>query len=175
MVGVAPDAEDDCDRISRGKRMRQWELFGITDSVPSWVPRKREPVPGLTPAPVPEPEPLDPVAGVEPGIAMDGFPSLLWTTDESLRFTSTPGAERAGLPPGAPGVVAAFDDPEVVDAHACAVAGGASTFDMRRNGRTFRCWVSPVRAPDGEVCGTICVGLEQLEAELLLDPTVEFV
>jgi len=143
--------------------MRQWELFGITDTVSTW-----------TPPPKPEP-PLDPAATAEPSILVDRFPTTFWTTDASLRFTSTPGSERIGLFPGSPDVLVAFgpDEAHVVDAHLKALGGTSSSFELARRGSTFRCWVSPVRGHDGVVCGTMCVGLE-LEAELRLDPTVEY-
>jgi hypothetical protein len=144
--------------------MRQWELFGITDSAPTWVPPKpRQPEP-----------PLDPAAGLEATVVVDMFPFTLWSTDSALRFTSTPGMARVGLRPGSTDVLVAFgpEETDAVDAHICALGGTGSSFDLHRNGRTFRCRVSPVRA-NGEVCGTICVGLE-LDADLLFDPTVEY-
>ena len=146
--------------------MRQWELFGITDTVPAWTPPKKEPD---------RPAPLDPAAGIEPAIAVDHFPSVLWTTDASLRFTSDPGMGRVGLRAGSPDVIDAFgiEGGDVVEAHVRALAGGAASFDLHRNGLALRCWVSPVRASDGQVCGTICVGLE-LDADLVLDPSVEY-
>ena len=146
--------------------MRQWELFGITDTVPAWTPPKKEPE---------RPAPLDPAAGVEAAIEVDHFPSVLWTTDASLRFTSAPGTGLVGLPAGSPDVLDAFgiDGGSAVEAHLHALGGGASSFDLYRDGHAFRCWVSPVRASDGQVCGTICVGLE-LDAEMLFDPSVEY-
>jgi len=143
--------------------MRQWELFGITDTVSTW-----------TPPPKPEP-PLDPAATVEPTVLVDGFPSTFWTTDASLRFTSTPASARIGLFPASPDVLVAFgpEESDVVDAHLRALGGTSMSFDLERRGGVFRCWVSPVRGSDGRVCGTICVGLE-LDAELRLDPTVEY-
>jgi hypothetical protein len=148
--------------------MRQWELFGITDTVCDWTPRVQAPVP------VKEADPADlaPGAEIESELLLDGFPSLLWTTDAALCFTSSPGASRAGIPEGSASVMDGFSEPEVVDAHVCAAAGGASTFDLHRNGETLRCWVSPVRSAEGAVCGTICVGLE-LSAALSLE-TVEY-
>jgi hypothetical protein len=146
--------------------MRQWELFGITDTVPTWTPPKKEPE---------RPTPLDPAAGTRRTIEMDRFPSVLWTTDASLRFTSVPGASRVAALAGSPDVFDAFgiDDGNVVEAHVQALAGGASSFDIDRDPRPLRCWVSPVRASDGQVCGTICVGLE-VDADLVLGPTVEY-
>jgi hypothetical protein len=145
--------------------MRQWELFGITDTVSAWLPPKKEPE---------RPTPLDPAAGVERTIEMDRFPSVLWTTDASLRFTSSPGASRVTDIAGSPDVFDAFEiDDDVVDAHVRALKGGASSFDIDRGGRPLRCWVSPVRASNGQVCGTICVGLE-LDVDLVLGPTVEY-
>jgi hypothetical protein len=145
--------------------MRQWELIGITDSAPTWVP----PTPRQ-----PEP-PLDPAAGSEATIVVDMFPFTLWSTDAALRFTSAPGTEKVGLRAGSTDVLVAFgpDETDVVDAHICALGGTASSFDLSRKGRTFRCRVSPVRASDGQVCGTICVGLE-LDGDLVFDPAVEF-
>jgi hypothetical protein len=145
--------------------MRQWDLIGITDSVPTWAPPKLRPS---------EP-PLDPAAGIEPPVVVDLFPFTLWSTDAALRFTSTPGIGRVGLRAGSTDVLVAFgpDETDAVDAHICALGGTPSNFDLHRNGRMFRCRVSPVWANDGEACGTICVGLE-LDADLLFDPTVEY-
>jgi hypothetical protein len=146
--------------------MRQWELFGITDTVPAWIPPKKEPE---------RPVPLDPAAGVARTIEMDRFPSVLWTTDSALRFTSSPGRNRVADVAGSPDVFEAFGTAgrNVVEAHLRALGGGASSFDLDRGGRPLRCWVSPVRDGDGGVCGTICVGLE-IEADLVLGPTVEY-
>jgi hypothetical protein len=143
--------------------MRQWELFGITDTVSTW-----------TPPPKPEP-PLDPAAGTGSAIAVDRFPSTLWTTDASLRFTSAPGTAKVGLRPGSVDVLMAFgpDESDVLEAHVHALGGAASSFELDRNDVRFRCWVSPVRASDGQVCGTMCVGLE-LDAAVRIDPTVEY-
>jgi hypothetical protein len=143
--------------------MRQWELFGITDTEPTWAPPT-----------TPEP-PLDPAAGIERAIMVDHFPSMLWTTDASLRFTTAPGTAKVGLRAGSTDVTVAFgpEEADVLEAHVHALGGTATSFDLHRNGSTFRCWVSPVRASDGQVCGTMCVGLE-LDADVLLDPTVEY-
>jgi hypothetical protein len=145
--------------------MRQWDLIGITDSVPTWAP----------PKPMQPQPPLDPAADSEPPVVVDLFPFTLWSTDAALRFTSAPGTARVDLRAGSTDVLVAFgpDETDAVDAHICALGGTGSSFDLHRNGRTFRCRVSPVWASDGEVCGTICVGLE-LDADLLFGPTVEY-
>jgi hypothetical protein len=156
---------DETASLRGGFCMRQWELFGITDTIPAWTPPKKEPE---------RPAPLDPAAKIDRTIEMDRFPSVLWTTDASLRFTSSPGKSRVADIAGSPDVFDAFEiDDDVVEAHIGALKGGALSFDLDRGGRPIRCWVSPVRASDGRVCGTICVGLE-LDVDLVLDQTVEY-
>jgi hypothetical protein len=142
--------------------MRQWELFGITDTVSTWAP-----------PPKPEP-PLDPAAEIERTIVADPFPITLWTTDASLRFTTRPGDAAVGLARSTD-VFAAFgpEESDVVEAHVRALKGAASSFDLHRHGRSFRCWVSPVRVRDQRIVGTMCVGLES-GADMPLDPTVEY-
>ncbi|HEY7400553.1 MAG TPA: hypothetical protein VH989_06630 [Actinomycetota bacterium] len=145
--------------------MRQWELFGITDTVPAWTPPKKEPE---------RPAPLEPAATARRVVGTDRFPSVLWTTDAALRFTSVPGTSRIGELVGSPDIFDAFGiDGDVVEAHLQALDGGASSFELDGDALPLRCWVSPVRASDGTVCGTICVGLE-LDADLVLGPTVEY-
>ena len=146
--------------------MRQWELFGITDSVPNWTPPPK-PASGTTAGPVAEPAHAE--RRDEQPVVVDRFPSVLWTTDATLRFTSFPGLADLGISTAAIDVLDLFglDGPgeDVVSAHVEALGGGAATFELSRAGRELHCWVSPVRGRDGQVCGTICVGID-LMAEL---------
>jgi hypothetical protein len=127
--------------------MRQWELFGITDSDPDWTPTR----------PTQQPEAPD-----EPEL-VNAFPTTFWTTDATLRITSGPAASRLGLP-AAHDLLELFgldgDGSAIVDAHVRALGGTAATFGLVRDGVLYHCWVSPIRRPDGQVAGTICVGLE---------------
>lgn len=142
--------------------MRQWELFGITDQEPSWTPPKRDPAPEV------------PTAVEEPAV-LGAFPTILWTTDATLRFRSSPAHATLGLPAGSD-LLEVFglegEGALIVDAHVQALSGVAATFALEREGRDLRAWVSPVRSSDGQVCGTICVGID---ATVTVDaPSVEF-
>jgi hypothetical protein len=141
--------------------MRQWELFGITDDQPTWTPPKREPA-------------AEPETREEPAV-LGAFPTVLWTTDATLRFTSSPAHSTLGLPAGTD-LLEVFglegEGAIVIDAHVQALSGTAATFALLRGGKDLRAWVSPVRASDGQVCGTICVGID---ATVTVDaPAVEF-
>lgn len=131
--------------------MKQWELFGITDDDPDWTPKKKAPEPEIGNDDADEPQ------------IVDRFPSMFWMTDAKLRFTAAPGISRLGL--GAVGdLFEAFaidrPDSEVIEAHVRSLGGEATTFELEMDGHLHHCWVSPVRGSDGQVCGTICVGLE---------------
>ncbi len=142
--------------------MRQWELFGITDIAPNW-----------TPPPKPAAEPTRSDRSDDLPVVVDRFPSVLWTTDATLRFTSFPAVADLGLTSGAIDVLDLFgldgEGEEVVSAHVEALGGRAATFELDRGDREIHCWVSPVRGDDGQVCGTICVGME-LSVELRTAP-----
>ncbi len=131
--------------------MKQWELFGITDSVPSWTPT---PKPGR-----PATQQAD-----EAAVVVDPFPSLMWTTDAMLRFTSFPAVEDLGVTAPAVDLLELFgldgEGEDILSAHVEALSGDAATFELEHEGRDILCWVSPVRARDGQVSGTICVGLD---------------
>ena len=141
--------------------MKQWELRGVTidDAPPSASGEHGE----STRSPDPEPQ-----------IVVDRFPMVFWTTDGELGFTSSPapGVLHLGLPPDRFTGKTVFDlfeaeevEIEVLAAHLRALRGKATTFRIRGRGRTFHCWVSPLRA-GGRPIGTICVGLDD-------DPTEE--
>jgi hypothetical protein len=124
--------------------MKQWELYGITDSEEA------------------EAEPAEQRAD-------KGLPMVLWTTDHLLQFTSSPatGLLHLGLEfdPLAGGLLDVFGPEEsgvnVIDAHEGALGGSPAHFELRGRDRTVRCWVSPLTTPDGRITGTICIALDE--------------
>jgi hypothetical protein len=123
--------------------MKQWELYGITDSEEA------------------EAGPAEQRADKE-------LPMVLWTTDHLLQFTSSPatGLLHLGLgsDPLVGGLLDVFGPQEsgvnVIDAHEGALGGSPAHFELRGRDRTFRCWVSPLTTPDGRITGTICLALD---------------
>jgi two-component system, cell cycle sensor histidine kinase and response regulator CckA len=108
------------------------------------------------------------------------MPAVMWTTDHELRFTSTLGAALEGLnlrPHQVVGI-SVFDylgtqDPELpaVAAHHAALRGESFSFELEWMGRTFQAHVEPLRDANGEISGTIGVGVDvssqkRLEQEL---------
>jgi hypothetical protein len=124
--------------------MKQWELYGITDSQEAGPgPAERE--------------------------TDNEFPMVLWTTDHLLEFTSSPatGLLHVGLgfDPLAGGLLDVFGPEEsgvnVIDAHEGALGGSPAHFELRGRDLRLRCWVSPLTTPHGRITGTICIALEE--------------
>jgi hypothetical protein len=124
--------------------MKQWELYGITDSQEAEaVPAERRTV--------------------------NELPMVLWTTDQLLQFTSSPATYLLYLDLGfdrlAGGLLDVFGPEEsgvnVIDAHEGALGGSPAHFELRGRDRTVRCWVSPLTTPDGRITGTICMALDE--------------
>jgi hypothetical protein len=128
--------------------MRQWELFGITDSEAGWAPPER---------PAPE----------APSTKISGrYPAVLWTTDANLRMrTVTPAAStHLGVP------MEAIEDRELLDvfglegatlalleAHVSALAGEVARFTLEGESGGVRCRVAPSHDATDAVVGTFCI------------------
>jgi PAS domain S-box-containing protein len=102
-------------------------------------------------------------------MAMEQLPAVFWTTDESLRFTSSVGAGLTGLglrPNQVVGMsVGAYvgEDPKVLRAHRRALAGESVSLDHSQAGRTFVMRVEPLRDSASAVTGTVGIALDVTE------------
>jgi hypothetical protein len=122
--------------------MRQWELYGITDTV-DWTPPRRDPEPARLPA-------------------------VLWTTDGSMRLrnVSRLASEHLGIHArfleGRELVDAFGLDEEglsVLDAHAAALTGETVTFTLRGTEGKVRCRVAPTHDAGERIAGTFCIAI----------------
>jgi PAS domain-containing protein len=130
--------------------MRQWELFGITDSEPTWAPpRHREHVRVDDPSSV----------SVQRSV-------FFWSTDQTLRLRTVSEAAAQALGRSADwcegrDLVDMFSDvgPDLaaIEAHAQALSGEEATFTLRGVRGAVRCLVSPMHDGDGGVIGTFCL------------------
>ena len=132
--------------------MRQWELIGITDNEPAWVPPAR-------PHQVDLEQVLREVAGSS---------VFFWTTDATLRMrTVTPAAaEMLGrTPESSEGrdllevVGSEGESLPILEAHVSALYGETTTFILRGAGQSVRCRVAPTRDASGHVIGTFCLAV----------------
>ncbi|HYU35273.1 MAG TPA: EAL domain-containing protein [Thermoanaerobaculia bacterium] len=103
------------------------------------------------------------------------MPAILWTTDLSLRITSSQGAGLATVDSG----LDASEGRTVLDvlgdgagvavaAHRRALAGESVSYEVEQNGRTLASHVEPLRGSQGEIVGCIGTCLDvsgQREAE----------
>jgi hypothetical protein len=144
--------------------MRQWELYGITDT---------EQVEARTPPPDHPPVVLDASRSAShdrPTIPDHRFPIVLWTTDRLLQFTSSPkpAVRDLGLATdaGASGLLDLCGPSQlsidVIDAHLGALGGWPTECEVRGPDRAFDCDVSPLKGPEGEIIGTTCVARYEL-------------
>ena len=126
--------------------MRQWELFGITDTV-DWTPPRREPAPSEGQAPT-------------------KLPAVLWTTDGSLRLrgVSRLASEHLGIHPRfleGRELLDAFgmegDSLPVLEAHAAALTGETVAFSLRGIDGRMWCRVAPTHDAGEHIVGTFCI------------------
>lgn len=106
-------------------------------------------------------------------LMVERLPAVAWTTDAKLDVVSMFGAGRTA--PAAEGpvgrhVTALLGKPLTpgLTAHRSARAGSPATFDVTWSGHTFGARIEPLRAPSGEITGTIGVAVdltERLQAE----------
>jgi hypothetical protein len=124
--------------------MRQWELFGITDTV-EWVPSHRSQ--------------LDP----------DHLPAVMWTTDGALRLrgVTKAAAEHLGIHEKfleGREILEAFgmegDSLPVLEAHAAALTGETVTFSLLGVGGRMWCRVAPTHDAGEHIVGTFCIATE---------------
>jgi hypothetical protein len=122
--------------------MRQWELYGITDTV-NWTPPRRDPEPARLPA-------------------------VLWTTDGSMRLRNVSKLASGHLGIHAKflegrELVDAFgmegDSLSVLEAHAAALTGETVTFTLRGTEGKVRCRVAPTHDAGEQIAGTFCIAI----------------
>ena len=100
------------------------------------------------------------------------LPAVVWAVDHRLRFTASTGAALAALGLGSDQVVgrtlAEFfgnDDPEYAPlaAHARALAGEATSYELNWMGRRFETRVEPMHDASGAIVGALAVSLDVTE------------
>lgn len=105
-------------------------------------------------------------------LLVEQMPTILWSTDRQLRFTSSQGAGLASLGLQQNQVVDMSlwdyyrtDDPAAtpIAAHRRALLGESSTYDVELEGQTFHSHVEALRDRHGVVVGTIGVALDITE------------
>ena len=151
--------------------MKQWDLRGVTYATGGDVSERID---------------VDTTRVVESGVSVavrptfdsaralvDQLPAVLWTTDESLKFTSALGAGLAtvGLGPNQIVGMSVHDFfPEeastTIEAHRRALAGETVTDRMVWGERVFQAQIAPLRDADGETIGTICVGVDAKQPDV---------
>jgi hypothetical protein len=138
--------------------MRQWELIGITDQVPTPAPPARRFVD---------------IDTVSQGI--DGRPVFFWTTDTALRMRTVTGAaaEVIGVPLAkceGRDLLAIFGmegaNLAILEAHVAALGGDTVEFTLFGDRGTVRCGVSPTHDAMDRVIGTFCLALEVEDVDL---------
>jgi PAS domain-containing protein len=132
--------------------MRQWELFGITDTVPTPPPPRKR------------------FQGAETIAAVaEGRPVFFWTTDSALRLRTVTGAatEILGMPFSrceGRNLLDLFgmEGPnlEILEAHVAALNGETATFALRGERATVRCEVAPTHDALDRVTGTFCLAMK---------------
>jgi hypothetical protein len=122
--------------------MRQWELYGITDTV-DWTPPRREP-------------------------EATRLPAVLWTTDGSLRLRNVTkmASEHLGVHAkflDGRELLDAFgmegESLPVLEAHASALTGETVTFTLPGTEGKMRCRVAPTHDAGEHIVGTFCIAI----------------
>jgi PAS domain S-box-containing protein len=102
-------------------------------------------------------------------LVVEQMPAILWTTDRSLRITSTKGAGLAALRVRAEELIGVsmlecLDSNDVestpIAAHLKAVEGQSLSYEMEWRGRTFQVRVDPLRDPNQKIVGTVGILLD---------------
>jgi PAS domain-containing protein len=135
--------------------MRQWELIGITDTMP---------------APQAPPPPRSRFANAESiGAAVEGRPVFFWSTDTALRVRTVTGAATEAIGVSRSRVegrdlIAIFgmEGPNLalLDAHVAALNGETASFTLEGARATVRCRVAPTHDALDRVIGTFCLATE---------------
>jgi PAS domain-containing protein len=149
--------------------MRQWELIGITDTVP--IPQ----------AP---PPPRSRFSNAETiGAAANGRPVFFWSTDTALRVRTVTGAasEVVGLPRSrveGRDLISVFGmegaSLALLDAHVAALNGETAEFTFEGRRATVRLQVSPTHDALDRVIGTFCLAttVESIDLRETPEPAV---
>lgn len=149
--------------------MRQWELIGITDTVPT---------------PQAPPPPRSRFANAETiGAAAEGRPVFFWSTDTALRVRTVTGAasEVVGLSRSkleGRDVIAIFgmEGPNLalLDAHVAALNGETAEFTLEGAHASVRCQVAPTHDALDRVIGTFCLAtkVERVDLREVPEPAV---
>jgi len=99
-------------------------------------------------------------------LAMTQLPIVMWTTDSSLRFTSSQGSllKKLGVEPNASVGKTLYDyfqtnDPNFlpIDSHLKVLKGESVKYESEVQGIIFESYVEPLKDPKGEVTG--CIGM----------------
>jgi PAS domain S-box-containing protein len=102
-------------------------------------------------------------------VLIEQLPAVLWTVDNTLRFTSAVGAglARLGLQPNEIVGMSLSQYFETTDqtfppiaAHRRAAIGEPATFHVEWKGGSYACHVEPLRNASGEQQGAICMALD---------------
>jgi PAS domain-containing protein len=143
--------------------MRQWELIGITDTVP---------IPQAPPPPPPHSR-FSNAATME--AATEGRPVFFWSTDTALRVRTVTGAasEVVGMPRSkveGRDLIAVFgmEGPNLalLDAHIAALNGETAAFTLEGARATVRCRVAPTHDALDRVIGTFCLATKGERVDL---------
>lgn len=109
------------------------------------------------------------------GVLLEQMPVIIWTTDESLRFTSSLGAglRQLNLQPGevtgrplAEVAHGQVFEAATLEAHQKALQGQRITYHTIWKQRLFNVWVQPLRHLDGSIHGTIGLALDVTDQNL---------
>jgi hypothetical protein len=132
--------------------MRQWELFGITDTDPGWTPPRRE-VPSQVVVELREDRPL-----------------FFWTTDAALRMRTVTGAAAAHLGLSlyrceGRDLLEVFgmegESLAILEAHTAALSGTTAWFTLHGPMGPVRCRVAPRHDANDRVIGTFCLATRE--------------
>ncbi|HKV46621.1 MAG TPA: ATP-binding protein [Candidatus Acidoferrales bacterium] len=109
-------------------------------------------------------------------LLIEQLPAVLWTVDKDMRFTSALGAglARLNLKPNelvgmrlADYLQTADGTYPAVAAHRRALAGEPVTFHLEWKGGSYACHAEPLRGPQGEIQGAICMALDVTDRKQL--------
>ncbi len=102
-------------------------------------------------------------------LLLEQLPAIVWATDRDLRFVYSRGAGLAALGLGADEVVGLLlsdhlgtrdpNDPTLA-AHRAALAGVATVYELRHEGRVYQVHVEPWRAGSDGIVGALGVALD---------------
>lgn len=109
-------------------------------------------------------------------VLIEQLPAVLWTADRDMRFTSALGAglARLGLKPNELVGIKLADYLQTSDgtypavaAHRRALNGEPVTFHLEWKSGSYACHAEPLRGPQGEIQGVICMALDVTDRKQL--------